>query len=424
MKKIFAFSILILLTCTITAFAVDPGEPDTIRIGTTSAYAGGTAVLPVYFAFDETILAAEVILKYDTNFLSIDSFLFDDGLFSMINEDSAEYRDSANLVDLFIGDINGFAPDIGLFCNYYFTVDVTAGNQNITIDTAYWPIPPPGKKRSQFVTGGTTPSTILPVIVPGEIAVLPPPPSYDSVIVDSIGVVSGNTAELEIVVYNEENLDSIDIALEWSSSNLSYSTTVFAGTRGATALNKPVYVSGQQMLISLKFPAASPLTPGRGVIAKVVFDVPSGVPYELVTIDSTTYSDNWPTLFRTAEETRVFTPFFAKGYIDIKQAMGIDDYDGSTLPTEYALAQNHPNPFNPSTSISFALPRASEVRLTVFNILGEEVRTLVNERLNAGVHQIAFDGRDNDHQELASGIYFYRIRTSDYTASKKMMLLK
>jgi len=280
-----------------------------------------------------------------------------------------------------------------------------------------------GTKRSQFVNADPV-STILPVIVPGEITVLPPPPSYDSVIVDSIGVTAGNTAELEIIVYNEEDLDSIDIALEWSSGNISYNSTIFDGTRGATALNKPVYVSGQQMLISLKFPDTSPLTPGRGAIAKVIFDVASGLPAELVTIDSTTYSDLWPTLFRTADEARVFEPFFGKGYIDIKQATGIEDYDGSSLPTDFALAQNHPNPFNPSTSISFALPRASEVRLTVFNILGEAVRTLVNERLNAGVHEIRFDGRDNENHNLASGIYFYRIQASDFTASKKMMLLK
>lgn len=89
------------------------------------------------------------------------------------------------------------------------------------------------------------------------------------------------------------------------------------------------------------------------------------------------------------------------------------------LPTQFSLNQNYPNPFNPSTNIKFELPKSSVVRLSVFDMLGREVSVLVNERRNAGVYEVKFDGSN-----LASGVYFYRLQAGDYVASKKMLVLK
>jgi hypothetical protein len=88
-------------------------------------------------------------------------------------------------------------------------------------------------------------------------------------------------------------------------------------------------------------------------------------------------------------------------------------------PSAFALLQNYPNPFNPSTTIKFELPKTSMVRLSVYDLLGREVSVLVNERRDAGVHEVKFDGSN-----LASGVYFYRIRAGDYVGSKKMLVLK
>lgn len=98
--------------------------------------------------------------------------------------------------------------------------------------------------------------------------------------------------------------------------------------------------------------------------------------------------------------------------------------DAATLPYSYSLYQNHPNPFNPSTQISFALPRATHAKLVVFNILGQEVATLFDEWLPAGRHAADWDGTDNLGNPAASGIYLYRLQTSDYAATRKMLLLK
>jgi len=96
----------------------------------------------------------------------------------------------------------------------------------------------------------------------------------------------------------------------------------------------------------------------------------------------------------------------------------------SGLPIDYVLDQNYPNPFNPQTSIGFGLVRSSFVDLYIYNILGENVRTLVSRQMPAGRHSVIWDGRDAGGEEAPSGIYFYRLESDDFIATKKMLLLK
>ena len=96
-----------------------------------------------------------------------------------------------------------------------------------------------------------------------------------------------------------------------------------------------------------------------------------------------------------------------------------DVSEGGGLPAGFLLSQNYPNPFNLSTTIKFELPRASQVNLSVFDLLGREVSVLVNERSEAGVHEVTFDGSN-----LASGVYFYRLQAGTYVETRKLLLLK
>ncbi|MFZ2324732.1 MAG: T9SS type A sorting domain-containing protein [Ignavibacteriaceae bacterium] len=89
------------------------------------------------------------------------------------------------------------------------------------------------------------------------------------------------------------------------------------------------------------------------------------------------------------------------------------------MPTTYDLSQNFPNPFNPSTTIKYQLPQDGLVTLKIYDILGSEIATLVNEEKPAGKYEVNFNA-----SQLASGIYIYKIQAGNFISSKKMILLK
>ncbi len=97
---------------------------------------------------------------------------------------------------------------------------------------------------------------------------------------------------------------------------------------------------------------------------------------------------------------------------------------GAALPTTYELSQNIPNPFNPTTQISFALPQAGKVNLAIYNVLGQHVKNLVDDYMGAGYQTVTWDGTDFSGHQVASGVYFYRLTTGQFTDTRKMMLLK
>ncbi len=108
----------------------------------------------------------------------------------------------------------------------------------------------------------------------------------------------------------------------------------------------------------------------------------------------------------------------------IDNVMDVDDETDDALPNTFALSQNYPNPFNPETRISYALPTAASVEITVYNVAGQKVRTLVDGHRPAGYHETVWDGRNASGNTVSSGIYFYRIIAGEFTQSRKMMLLK
>jgi hypothetical protein len=93
--------------------------------------------------------------------------------------------------------------------------------------------------------------------------------------------------------------------------------------------------------------------------------------------------------------------------------------EANVMPKTYSLAQNYPNPFNPSTTISYSIPEAANVTVKVFNLLGQEVATLLDHQQNAGSYKLVFDA-----SRFATGVYFYQLRAGDFTNIKKMVLLK
>ena len=93
--------------------------------------------------------------------------------------------------------------------------------------------------------------------------------------------------------------------------------------------------------------------------------------------------------------------------------------NSNEIPSEFRLSQNYPNPFNPSTIIRFSIPEESFVTIKVFNTLGEEITTVINENIIAGNYEVEFDA-----SKLPSGIYFYKLQAGSFVETKKMMLMK
>lgn len=116
------------------------------------------------------------------------------------------------------------------------------------------------------------------------------------------------------------------------------------------------------------------------------------------------FGDDWEPIYR---------------HISIERTLTISNDEEIVTPDKFTLDQNYPNPFNPSTTIKFALPTASNVTLTVYNMLGQKVSTLINDKMNSGFHSISFDASN-----LASGMYLYRIEAASFSSVKKMLLIK
>jgi flagellar hook assembly protein FlgD len=103
---------------------------------------------------------------------------------------------------------------------------------------------------------------------------------------------------------------------------------------------------------------------------------------------------------------------------------GVDASQSKDITESFRLYQNYPNPFNPSTVINFSIANRGNVRLEVFDVLGRLVTTIVNQEMGAGSYRVVWEGSDRNGAKVSSGIYFYRIRSGSFTASKKMLMLK
>jgi len=97
----------------------------------------------------------------------------------------------------------------------------------------------------------------------------------------------------------------------------------------------------------------------------------------------------------------------------------VEQIETELLPNEFRLEQNYPNPFNPSTTIQFAVPQTSNVTIRIYDILGREVATLIDEKYQPGQYKVIFEAG-----QLASGLYVYRIQAGDFRETKKLMLLR
>jgi hypothetical protein len=104
---------------------------------------------------------------------------------------------------------------------------------------------------------------------------------------------------------------------------------------------------------------------------------------------------------------------------------GVDDNEhAGSLPENFALLQNYPNPFNPTTSITYKIARVADVKLSIYNLHGQKLRTLVDERRAVGSYTVEWDGKDQLGKAVASGVYFYRLEAGEFLQTRKMLFVK
>jgi hypothetical protein len=181
-------------------------------------------------------------------------------------------------------------------------------------------------------------------------------------------------------------------------------------------LNKMVVINSKNGLDVLK--------KGENVIAVEVHS--NNATAINVVFDSQLIDNNNTIIYKLGSEWN----YFDKGFIPQNQLINktTDIKSETNFPTGFILYQNYPNPFNPNTTISYQLLKNSFVSLKVYDVLGREVKTLVNEYQLAGNYNSQFSilpgGRQILHSKFNSGIYFYTLRAGEYTETKKMLLIK
>ena len=197
-----------------------------------------------------------------------------------------------------------------------------------------------------------------------------------------------NISALEQIVFLVRTIDDLPAGLGWTSS-LCFGELCFASTTDSVATTPPN--------------PEPPLQPGDTLIASVHVFTLNNVGTAYIQVQIGTFSN-------PGDRTTIDYIATTDPSVDVEDEIN---------PNSYELKQNYPNPFNPSTQINYNVGEGGLVNLKVYNILGREVATLVNEYKPAGNHQVSFDGND-----LSSGVYIYNLSVNDFTNTRKMILEK
>jgi hypothetical protein len=264
-------------------------------------------------------------------------------------------------------------------------------------------------------------------------------PPYTAVVsVDSAAAKPGEAVTLAVRLSgNDVNITAALLPLKYDPTVLTLDSVSFDPTFKPDGIEGLYYNDIANKLIRIvyipnlnKVPLDT-IIASSGVLAYLHFRVapsatPQFTPVDSLNFDSIMLATPTDTVHLTVRVefadntgTGVYLPGFQPGGVMVLVPTDVNETNLTALPVDYALGQNYPNPFNPTTSIGFDLPKAGQVRLEVFNLLGQSVKVLAEGRYAAGSHQVMFSA-DN----LPSGIYFYRLSHDGGAATRKMILLK
>jgi len=200
----------------------------------------------------------------------------------------------------------------------------------------------------------------------------------------NVGLYSEASAVQFEVAYNSDNLSCVEISLGEMASGMAIDYNVTENKINCVIYN----LSGDSF------------GPANGELVNLKFE---SVVQEYDLISDVSISD-----FIIVDPSADYIPVEIKGQ----------------LPDRFTLEQNYPNPFNANTNISFSLPKAGQVKLQVYDLLGRNVVALLDDFLEAGSHSVSWNGRSANGADLATGVYFYRLQTEDFDKTKKMLFVK
>jgi len=432
MRKVISTIVFIILSMVVMASvgaqpaSADPNLPDTIRVDSIVSFTSSTGIVPVYFFNDESLAGLEIVLYHNSPSVVIDSFSFQDGRLRDVEFRGTFLNDDSSVV--IINAFDSIPPGNGLVGSLYLSYSSNISPQIVSIDTTSIIS---GQIEITTTFSDTAFQTFVPQFVKGYLDIQDVPESLDSVILNDAVAQPGGLFSIDVGLYNENEVSDITLALDYGSDYLHYDSLSFQSSRPLPAvINSPLVqnqISSHELLLHLTFDDSSPLSPGSGLLAQLFFTVDPGAPETLIVIDTNTFAGIVHTELTTSPAAggETFVPFFSAGSVEIGALTDVQDIlDDNALPKGFALEQNYPNPFNPTTRIQFSVARAGLIQIEIYNVLGRRVRELMNTHMSAGVYEVIFDARADSGEPLASGIYFYRMVSDEFTQKRKMLLLR
>lgn len=229
---------------------------------------------------------------------------------------------------------------------------------------------------------------------------------FSPITITLTGTRDGNTLNMNAAIYAEQNVNSSNWRVHWAIVE--------------SEISQPQYNGTTYVPFTHHFAHRGMYPDANGTAISISQGQTVNMPMQL-TLNSSWVTSNLRVIVFVQNNTDKKVQ--QAEYVDVSTITSVGNpVDG--IPTTFAISQNYPNPFNPSTSIDYAVSKQSFVTIKVYNLLGQEVRTIVAEDKGIGSYTATWDGRDNVGNEVPSGMYLYKMIAGNFTETKKMMLMK
>lgn len=227
-----------------------------------------------------------------------------------------------------------------------------------------------------------------------------------------------------IELNNDHSMMAMDLPLEFSEG-VTLEEVVFEGTRSENFDFRYASIDNENNTVVIGFipmvyGEKPVLNPGNGEIANLIFTVDDPTVDVIDILPTSMENPSHSLMFVYNDPATGQLTHMAPEFNGISYSITAPD---ANVPKVFDLKQNRPNPFNPSTVINYDLPSPATVKLEIYNVLGQSVRSFSDFK-EAGNHSITWNGCDNSGTQVASGVYFYRLEAGKDVATKKMMMLK